>query len=168
MKSGRFRGVRKAPLPPITRALRGRSPRNRTHTEPPTTQPATQTFPRRRPQNRLPPRAALQAPRVPRRVPDVLLVSSALVSSALVTSALVSSALVTATPNAESNSPSNHVSLSRRRTALAEGQRLGSRAPAARSARTPVAPRRLTPRGTLPKKIWRSRTSELLNERLWS
>jgi hypothetical protein len=42
-----------------TASPRTRAPRNRTHTEPPTTSPVSQTFPRRGPQNHLPPRAAL-------------------------------------------------------------------------------------------------------------
>jgi len=42
---------------------RARSLRNRTHTEPPITSPATRTFPRRRRQNHPPPCAALRRPR---------------------------------------------------------------------------------------------------------
>ena len=66
MKQACFRR-RRAPVRRITRAPRARSPRNRTHTAPPTTYPVTQTFARRRPQNRPPPRASLRCSTRPRR-----------------------------------------------------------------------------------------------------
>ena len=65
---GRVAGVRRVSLRHPFTLPRARSPhpfgchearRTRTHTEPPTTSPVAQTLPRRRPQNRPPPRAAL-------------------------------------------------------------------------------------------------------------
>ena len=109
-----------APTPPRTR-----TPRNRTHTEPPTPSPVTQTFPRRRPQNHLPPDAALGVP------------ASSTISRCSSWSGALGSKRGASTLNVESGS-----SLRRWRTALALRPALGQ--PGARSAEREDARRTAT------------------------
>jgi len=130
---GRFRGVRYVLLRRNACAHANGSPRNRTHTQPESTSPVTETSPQLRPQNHMPPRLHFDVPTSYRARLVSLRSSLSLASKAALS-----------TPRAQSNNAFR----CRWRTALAEGQRLGSRAPAAQRARTPAVTRRPWPGAT--------------------